>query len=159
MLRPAGKALQWLFKNQGPGEIALRVAPDLLYGGIEAAMTPGDLADKIIAGGAATTGGVTGGLLLGKLAGKNQMLGTALDMAGSIGGDMVGRTVGDTAMRGKDALLGGKGQNPYERLSEEQQKLLMQDMKTQVLADLGLLPGSTQGMLVDPTLAANGLGG
>ena len=158
-MKMAGDALKWLFKNQGPGEIAMRVAPDLLFGGLEAAMTPGDLADKIIAGTSSATGGVTGGLLLGKLAGKNQMLGTALDMAGSIGGDMIGRTGGDLAMKGRDLLMGGKGQNPYERLNEEQQQAMMAGMKSQVLAELGLLPGSYQSSLVDQTLASNGLGG
>ena len=157
--RPAGAALNFLFKGQGPGEIAMRVTPDILFGGLEAAMTPGDITDKAIAGLSSATGGVTGGLLLGKLGGKNPMLSTALDMAGSIGGDFAGRAVGDSVMRGKDLVMGGKGQNPYERLSEEQQQLMMQDAKAQVLAELGLLPGGYQTALVDPTLAMNGLGG
>ena len=159
MHRLAGSALKYLFKGQGPGEIAMRVTPDILFGGLEAAMTPGDLGDKAIAGLSSATGGVTGGLLLGKLGGNNQMLSTALDMAGSIGGDFVGRSVGDAAMKGKDLVMGGKGQNPYERLNEEQQRLMMEDAKVQVLAELGLLPGGYQTALVDPTLAMNGLGG
>ena len=159
MLRPAGQALKFLFKGQGPGEIALRVMPDLFYGGAEFAMTPGDFGDKAIAGLSSATGGISGGLLLGKLGGKNQMLSTALDMAGSIGGDMAGRYVGDAAMRGKDLVMGGKGQTPYEKLGEEQQRLMMDDAKIQVLAELGLLPGGYQTALVDPTLAMNGLGG
>ena len=159
MLRPAGKALQFLFSGQKPGEIALRVAPDLLFGGLEAAMTPGDFGDKAIAGLSSATGGISGGLLLGKLGGNNQLLTTALDMAGSIGGDMAGRAVGDVAMKGKDLVMGGKGQNPYEKLGEEQQRAMMEDAKIQVLAELGLLPGGYQTALVDPTLAMNGLGG
>ena len=125
----------------------------------EAAMTPGDIGDKAIAGLSSATGGVTGGLLLGKLGGKNQMLATALDMAGSIGGDMAGRAVGDATMKGKDFLMGGKGQNPYEKLGEAQQRAMMEDAKVQVLAELGLLPGGYQTALVDPTLVASGLGG
>lgn len=159
MLRPAGQALKWLFKGQGPGEIAMRVAPDLLFGVLEAAMTPGDLADKAIAGLGSATGGVTGGVLLGKLGGKNQMLATALDMAGSIGGDMVGREGANLVMKGKDKLMGGSGQNPYERMGDQQQAMMAQDIRAQVLAELGLLPGSYQSALVDPMLAANGLGG
>ena len=159
MIRLAGNALKYLFKGQGPGEIAMRVTPDLLFGGLEAAMTPGDIGDKAIAGLSSATGGVTGGLLLGKLGGKNQMLATALDMAGSIGGDMAGRAVGDATMKGKDFLMGGKGQNPYEKLGEAQQRAMMEDAKVQVLAELGLLPGGYQTALVDPTLVASGLGG
>lgn len=159
MLRTAGSALKYLFKGQGPGEIALRVVPDVLYGGMEAAMTPGDFGDKAIAGLSSATGGITGGLLLGKLGGNNQMLSTALDMAGSIGGDFAGRAAGDVALKGKDLVMGGKGQTPYEKLGEEQRNAMMEDAKVQVLAELGLLPGGYQSALVDPTLAMNGLGG
>ena len=55
--------------------------------------------------------------------------------------------------------MGGKGQTPYEKLSETQMVDLQESAKAQLLAELGLLPGSTQSALVDPTLAANGLGG
>ena len=75
--RMAGKALEalkWLFKDQGAGEIALRVIPDVGFGVLEAALTPGDLGDKILAGGGTALGGVSGGLLLGKLGRGNTYL-------------------------------------------------------------------------------------
>ena len=114
-------------------------------------MTPGDLGDKVIAGTGSALGGVSGGLLLGKLGGKSPMLTQALDMAGSIGGDFAGRAGADMIMRGKDKLMGGKGQNPYERLNEEQQQMLAENIRTQMLSELGLLPASAQQYFSDAT--------
>ena len=100
----------------------MRLAPDIMFGGLEAAMTPGDIGDKIIAGTGSAMGGALGGLALGKLGGKNQALGTALDMAGSIAGDFGGRAVSDAVLRGKDAITGGQGLTPYEKMSQEHSK-------------------------------------
>ena len=149
--RMASQVLNWLFKNQGAGEIAFRVVPDVGFGVLEASMTPGDLGDKLIAGTGSALGGVSGGLLLGKLGGNNHMLANALDLAGSIGGDFAGRAGAEQVLRGKDRLMGGKGQTPYERMNDEQLELLKQQVQTQTLADLGLLPGSAQQYLVDPS--------
>ena len=141
-------ALKSLFAGQSSGEIALRLAPDIGFGVLEGVMTPGDLADKLIAGTSSGLGGATGGLLLGKLGGGNPMLTQALDMAGSIGGDFAGRAGGDLLMKGKDKLMGGKGQNPYERMGEAQQEKFAEDVRAQLLAELGLLPASTQSALL-----------
>ena len=150
--RLAGTALnlgKGLFKDMTPQEIALRLAPDAMFGVLEGTMTPGDLGDKIIAGSGAAIGGGLGGLALGKLGG-NSPLGMGLDMAGSIGGDMLGRMASDQVLRGKDAISGGKGQTPYEKMSDQQMEELIQSGKLQALAELGLLPSSTQQVLVDP---------
>lgn len=164
--RFAGKALAQLFTNpatgaaMSKGDILARLAPDLMFGGLEAVMTPGDIADKTIAGLSSAAGGSLGGLALGRLGGSNQALGYVLDMAGSIGGDMGGRMIGEGLQKGKDKLAGGKGQTAYERLSEEDrlklEELIRQDQTGQVLAQLGLLPGSTQSAIyqapyADPT--------
>ena len=141
-------ALKSLFAGQSSGEIALRLAPDIGFGVLEGVMTPGDLADKVIAGTSSGLGGATGGLLLGKLGGGNPMLTQALDMAGSIGGDFADRAGGDLLMKGKDKLMGGKGQNPYERMGEAQQEQFAEDVRAQLLAELGLLPASTQSALL-----------
>lgn len=148
--RFAGDSLKWLFKGMGPAEIATRLTPDVIGMGVEMAYTPGDFGDKVIAGLGSGIGGSTGGLLLGKVGGTGA-LGTALDFAGSIGGDMLGRNASEVAMRGKDKLMGGKGQTPYEKMGEQQQLEMMQAGRTQVLAELGLLPGSYQEYLVDPS--------
>lgn len=158
MLGKVGRFAGAIFTNpatgkfMGYGPLAARLAPDLMFGGLEAAMTPGDIGDKLIAGGSTAIGGSLGGLSLGRLGGKNEALGYVLDMAGSIGGDMGGRVIGENIQRGKDKLSGGKGQTPYERLSEEDRKqleeLIRQDQTGKLLAELGLLPASTQSALI-----------
>ena len=148
----AGAALgvgKSLFKGMGPTEIVGRLAPDAIFGVLEGTMTPGDLGDKIIAGSGAAIGGGLGGLALGKLGG-NTPAGFLLDMGGSIGGDMAGRMASDQILRGKDAISGGKGMTPYEKMSEKQMQEMVQSGRMQALAELGLLPSSTQQALVDP---------
>jgi hypothetical protein len=134
-------------------QILQRLSGDLLFGGIEATMTPGDMGDKAIAGLGSALGGGFGGLALSKLAGRNNNLGFMLDMAGSIGGDMAGRMGAEQIQRGKDKLSGGKGQTPYEKLGEKDREALEQmireDQTGRLLAELRLLPGSTQGYLYD----------
>jgi hypothetical protein len=134
-------------------QILQRLSGDLLFGGIEATMTPGDIGDKAIAGLGSALGGGFGGLALSKLAGRNNNLGFMLDMAGSIGGDMAGRMGAEQIQRGKDKLSGGKGQTPYEKLGEKDREALEQmireDQTGRLLAELRLLPGSTQGYLYD----------
>jgi hypothetical protein len=151
--RAAGAALglgKSLFKGMGPTEIVGRLAPDALFGVMEGVMTPGDLGDKIIAGSGAAIGGATGGLALGKLGG-NTPAGFLLDMGGSIGGDMIGRMASDQVLRGKDKISGGEGLTPYEKMGQQQQLDMLQAGRTQVLAEMGLLPSSVQQALVDPT--------
>ena len=60
----AGDALS---KYMGPGgvtagNIAANFAPDAVFGVMQGAMTPGDLGDKIIAGGSTAIGGALGGV-------------------------------------------------------------------------------------------------
>lgn len=153
MQRAAGLALglgKNLFKGMSKADIAMRLAPDAMFGILEGTMTPGDMGDKVIAGAGSALGGGLGGLALGRLGGASPM-GTVLDMAGSIGGDMLGREASSAILRGKDALSGGKGLTPYEKMSEEQSLAMIQSGRTQALAELGLLPGNYQEYLVDPT--------
>ena len=130
-----------------------RLSGDLFFGGVEAVMTPGDIGDKAIAGLGSAVGGGLGGLALSRLGGQNPSLGFMLDMAGSIGGDMAGRMGAEQIQRGKDKLSGGKGQTPYEKLGEKDREALEQmireDQTGRLLAELRLLPGSTQGYLYD----------
>ena len=153
MNRVAGLALglgRNLFKGMSKAEIAMRLAPDAMFGVLEGAMTPGDLGDKLIAGTGSAIGGGMGGLALGRLGGPGAM-GTVLDMAGSIGGDMLGREASSAILRGKDALMGGQGLTPYEKMSEQQALAMMQSGRTQALAELGILPGNYQEYLTDPS--------
>ena len=139
-----GKAL---FGNMDKGQVLGRLAPDIFFGGLATATTPGDLGDRLIAGGTQFLGGGLGGIALAKGARKmgageyGQLL---ADMAGSIAGDFGGMAVGDTIMRGKDKVMGGEGLTPYERLSAEQQKQLAEQIRQQTLIGAGLVPGYQQ---------------
>ena len=158
--RRAGQALNWLAwdptanKRRSAADLMLRLAPDVLFGGMAAAQTPGDIGDKTIAALGSGIGGGGGGLALGRLGGKNQALSAALDMAGSIGGDFAGMATSDMALRGKDKLTGGLGLTPWEKISQEQQYELQADMRRKILAEIF---GSQGGSTVDPSLLTNGL--
>ena len=141
--RFAGKALQYLTKGIGPGEMTARLSMDALGGLMAAAYTPGDLGDKLIAGTASTLGGAAGGLALGKLGAGSPMLGTALDFAGSIGGDMAASVLGEQVMKGKSALQGEGFRSPYQKLSDEQQKQLAEAIRADVMRQYGLIAPGT----------------
>ena len=146
-----GKAM---FGEMTKGQIAQRLVPDAIFGGVAALQTPGDLGDKLVAGSASALGGGLGGLALGR---ATERFGTgvslAADFGGSILGDMGGMAVGDAVMRGKDKLMGGAGQTPYERMSAEQQAQFANQIRQQTLAGAGLVPG-----VRDEFMYANGLG-
>ena len=60
----AGKALADYMGPGGvtAGNIAANFAPDAVFGVMQGAMTPGDLGDKLIAGGSTAIGGALGGV-------------------------------------------------------------------------------------------------
>ena len=149
-LKAGPKAVQWLTKGIGPGEMALRVVPDIGFGVLAATQTPGDLGDKLIAGGTQALGGVTGGLLGGKLGGSNQILSNMLDMGGSVAGDFAGMAVGDNAQRIKDRMMGGEGLTAWERMGAQEQAQYAQQLEQQILSQYGLIPG-TREQYADPT--------
>ena len=160
MLRPAGKALKWLFSNYDEAsgglktmtalELAGRLGPDVLFSGISAATTPGDIGDKLIAGSAATLGGAAGGLALGKLGGPG-VLGTALDFAGSMGGDMLASRVGEEVMKGKSAVMGEGYKTPYQKMSEEQQMQLAAAIRQDIMRQYGMVVPGAPVQYADPT--------
>lgn len=146
-----GKAI---FGEMGKGQIAARLAPDLMFGGLAAATTPGDIGDKLIAGGASAVGGGLGGIALGRAASRyGDTASMVADMAGSIGGDYAGMMVGDTLQRGKDSLMGGAGQTAYERMSAKEQAQFAEQIRRQTMAGAGMVPG-----VRDEFMYANGLG-
>jgi len=133
-----------IFGEMSKGQIASRLAPDAIFGGLAAVQTPGDVGDKLVAGGASLLGGGLGGLALSRAAGARGMgegVQLAADFGGSILGDMGGMAVGDAVMRGKDKLMGGSGQTPYERMSSEQQAQFAEEIRRQTLSTAGLVPG------------------
>ena len=113
--RFAGQALTDYMGPGGvtPQNIAMNFGPDLLFGGLQGVMTPGDLGDKLIAGTTTAVGGAMGGVGAVGMLGKhknNPALRIMGEMGGGIAGDMVGQGVGDSIMRVK-----GGGMTPYER--------------------------------------------
>ena len=154
--RMATSALKWLFSNPGvkgqapklmnAGQIAMRLGPDAVFSTIAAAQTPGDLGDKLIVGGTDFLGSALTGLAAGRATGSG-----AVDTIASIGGAYGAMPVADTIMRGKDSLMGGSGQTPYERLSTQQQEQLKEQITQNVLATYGLLPGTRDRYLQDPS--------
>lgn len=147
---------KFLINNMGssPGEIALRVVPDIGFGVLAAVQTPGDLADKLIAGGTQAAGGIFGGVGAAgavRKMGGGQSIQNLADMAGSVAGDFGGMAIGDNLTRAKDLLMGGKGQTAWERMGEADQSAYAQNLEKQILAQYGLLPGSREQYAVDPS--------
>ena len=133
-----------VFGEMTKGQIASRLAPDAIFGGLAAVQTPGDIGDKLIAGGASAIGGGMGGLVLSRAAGARGLgegVQLAADFGGSILGDMGGMAAGDALMRGKDKLMGGAGVTPYERMSADQQAQFADQIRQQTLMGAGVLPG------------------
>ena len=149
--RMAKEALKWLFKSpetgqlMGKGEIVGRLLPETLFAGLEVAMTPGNIGDKLSAGAGTLVGGAAGGLALGKLS-KNPGISGALDIAGSIGGDFAGRAVAGEYQKLQDRALGGKGQTAYERDSEAYMNEFAAQIRQQTLAEVGLIPPQELGL-------------
>ena len=112
-------------------------------------MTPGDLGDKVIAGGTQFLGGGLTGIAAGRGAralGMGQRAADMADMVGSVGGDFLGMAVGDQILKVK-----GGGMTPMEQQMLEQDALYRAQLEREFLEKYGI------GATVDPVMAANGL--
>ena len=124
-------------------DAALMIGPDVLFGGIAGAMTPGDLGDKLIAGASTGIGGAVGGIgVRGALGGvAPRMMATkpymqmGAELVGGMGGEMAAQGVADNILRVK-----GGGTTPYEKMAAEQQKELEQQILQQYLSGKGGYP-------------------
>ncbi len=136
--RFAGNALT---SYMGPGgvtanNLAVNFAPDAVFGVMQGAMTPGDLGDKLIAGGSTAIGGALGGVgavsALGQFGkqGGGRMLG---EFGGGILGDMVGQSAGDVVLRAK-----GGGTTPFEKLQQSGDQEYRQKLEREILAAYGI---------------------
>ena len=134
----AGQALT---NYMGPGgvtggNLAANFAPDLVFGAMQGAMTPGDLGDKLIAGTTTAVGGALGGVGAVSAMGKHAQTGGGRMLAefgGGMLGDMGGQMVGDTVLRAK-----GGGMTPWERLQQEGDQDYRQQLERQILAQYGI---------------------
>jgi hypothetical protein len=117
-------------------EAAMTFGPDVFFGGMAAVNTPGDVGDKLIAGGMSAAGGALGGVgLRGAIGSQNMGINVMSEMIGGIGGDMLGQSTADSMMR-----LKGGGTTPYEKMAAEQQKQLEQDILRKYLSGKGGYP-------------------
>lgn len=133
------------------GSIAGRFAPDALFGVMAATQTPGDMFDKGIALAASTLGGGLGGVAV--TSATKGRLGSVGEIIGGMSGDMIGMNAGDMISRGKDKLMGGKGQTAWERMGDEQQAQYAAELEQQILRQYGLLQGTReQYAQADPNL-------
>jgi len=133
-----GLSVEGFKKNLGipmtKQDIAMTVAPDLLFGGFAAATTEGDLVDKALAGAGSAIGGVTGGIgargLLGPKSGLG-ILGT--EMVGGILGDQVGYGAAESLIRAKHG-----GMTPTEKRMLAEEEAYKRQLYDQFLAENGL---------------------
>ena len=118
------------------GNIAANFAPDAVFGVMQGAMTPGNLGDKIIAGGSTAIGGALGGVgavsALGKFGqqGGGRML---AEFGGGMLGDMVGQSAGDVVLRAK-----GGGMTPWEKVQQDGDQEYRKQLEREVLAAYGI---------------------
>ena len=153
-LRMAGtKVFNFLRPGTGSNiDKLFRFGPDLGFGVLAAAQTPGDLIDKTIAFGGTAGGGLIGGLTMAGTArhfGKGRMkpedlaqLMQGADLVGTIAGDFAGYPIAEQATRMKDALAGGRGETGFERLGRKQQEQMRAQMEAEILRQYGLIPGT-----------------
>ena len=136
--RFAGKALADYMGPDGvtPTNIATNFGPDIFFGAVQGAMTPGDLGDKLIAGTTTAVGGAMGGVgAVSVLPGAktNQGMRMLAEFGGGYGGDMMGQMVGDGLLRAK-----GGGTTPWEKLQQEGDQQYRQQLEREILAKYGI---------------------
>jgi hypothetical protein len=134
--KTVGKGIGGNFKkaysDEHLGTLALNFAPDLVFGAMYGAQTPGDTSDKIIAGLGSGLGGAIGGVgLRGALGVRNPAIGLALDYSGSIGGDIVGQAASDQVLKVK-----GGGTTPWEKVQAEQYEQMKKQAKEELIQEL-----------------------
>jgi len=152
-LLDAGKFI-WDKSGSNTIERIARLGPDAVFGTMAAVQTPGDLGDKLIAGG--TQAGLSLGLGLGasKIPG---IRGTALegmaDLGGSMVGDYAGMALGDSLQR-----LKGGGLTAWEREAQKNDEIYRRQMEEEFLRKYGILGQQPQVAYgSDPFLVDNGL--
>ena len=146
MLQTIGKFLKPGFADAAgqvtKASVAGRVAPDLVFGGMAAMQTPGDAFDKGAAFLGSSLGGIAGGAGANVATHKLGLnLGGMQELVGGMGGDIVGMAASDSVTRGKDKLMGGKGETAWERMGSEQQEQMRKEMEASILAQYGMVPG------------------
>lgn len=143
----AGRGLQGLTKGMSKGEMVGRFAPDLLGGVISASALPANASfgDRLLTGTVDTVLPATLGLGASRLPGvrNNPWLSSGLDTVGSYGGAYAAMPLSDSMLRTSNQMFGtGEYKNPWERLSEQQQREQYERMQQEILLGYGLIPGT-----------------
>ena len=133
-----GFSKEGFMKNLGApmsrDDIAMAVAPDLLFGGIAAATTEGDIVDKALAGAGSAVGGIAGGFGTRGLLGPKSKLGViGTEMVGGMLGDQVGYGAANALIRAKHG-----GMTPMEQSMAEGDAAYRQQIIDEFLAQNGL---------------------
>ena len=160
--RMAGpKLLNFLKGDLKTGELVGRLAPDLIFAGINTAMTPGNALEKATAGVTDFTMSGLTGLAAGNAARKFGMGRDAsgyVDMAASMLGAYGAYPVSSGITRGIDKLTGGPGMTSYEKMAEKDKQAYTDQIQQATLQKLGLLPGVNPQYVGDPYLQQLGMG-
>lgn len=133
-----GLSVEGFKKNLGvpmtKQDIAMTVAPDLLFGGFAAATTEGDIVDKALAGAGSAVGGVAGGLgLRGALGPKSGLGILGTELIGGMVGDQVGYGAAESLIRAKHG-----GMTPAEQQMAAADEAYKRQLYDQFLAENGL---------------------
>ena len=116
------------------GDIAMTVAPDLLFGGIAAATTEGDIVDKALAGVGSAAGGIAGGVGLRGVLGPKSGLGVlSTEMVGGMLGDQIGYGAAEALIRAKHG-----GMTPAEQQMAAADEAYKRQLYDQFLREQGL---------------------
>ena len=133
-----GFSVEGFKKNLGipmtKGDIAMTVAPDLLFGGMAAATTEGDIVDKLLAGTGSAVGGIAGGIGMRGVLGPKSPLGVlGTEMVGGMVGDQMGYGAAESLIRAKHG-----GMTPAEQQMLAADEAYRQQLYDQFLAEQGL---------------------
>ncbi len=165
MIRMAGTALQktpallkWLRGGASNTDLALRLGMDGVGATMNAAMTPGDLGDKLITGVTDMGMSSVGGLLAARPFMGKPGIGNIADMAGSMAGAYGSMPVSEKFLQAKDKLAGGKGETPWEKMGREEQQRFAAELENEILAQYGLLYPRTNEYLNPGGLGTGGIG-
>ena len=116
------------------GDIAMTVAPDLLFGGMSAINEEGDIVDKALAGAGSAIGGIAGGIGLRGVLGPKSGLGILTsEMIGGNVGDQIGYGAAQSLIRAKHG-----GMTPTEQQMVAADEAYKRQLYDQFLAENGL---------------------
>lgn len=129
------------------GELAGRLVPDVLMTGVNQMYMPetADLGDRLLAAG--TDFGMSalpgiGASRFAKKLGASEGLQGGVDMAASMVGGMGAYPASEALLRTKDSILGGAGLSPYEKQALLQEQMMREQMRAQILKEMGVHRGS-----------------